>query len=529
MRLDGESPLPEATDAGTTAGDAVAAGSVAAPSGSAEKASGLALLGHDLRAAVSDIIGGLRLIDQTGLDDGTRLQLERIRSSGEVLARLIEEGLAFLFGEALADQGQHANVQMARLLYDLEARWSGRAREKGLAFRVVAAPDLPRVISVDRLALERILANLLSNAVKYTDTGAVELGAERGPDGALRFSVSDSGPGFSAAALDRLYEFAGRPEGTGKPGYGFGMHISKNLAQRLGGALSVANLAGGGAEAVLELPAGTWAPAADPMRLELPDLSRIKVLIAEDSPTSQSVLGHMLSRMGAEFSTAADGVEALHWLEREAFDVALIDIEMPRLSGTEAIRAIRGNDRLYARMPIIAVTAYVLRADREKIYAAGADSILSKPLPGIEAVGLAIAAALARNATLATPPHAPEPRGDLPDLDRAQFDHLIEIAGPDGARELLDRLVTDLGRCTANLARALAAGDRTAMRAETHVLIALAGAVGAKRLQKTAEELNVSAHRREDPARPDTGQVCLAQIATLVSFVRDERARLAGA
>ena len=84
--------------------------------------------------------------------------------------------------------------------------------------------------------------------------------------------------------------------------------------------------------------------------------------------------------MGAEFEMAADGVEALHWLERENFDIALIDIEMPRLSGIEVIRQLRANHRLHSPMPIVAVTAYVLRANREAIYAAGADAILSKPL-----------------------------------------------------------------------------------------------------------------------------------------------------
>ncbi len=94
----------------------------------------------------------------------------------------------------------------------------------------------------------------------------------------------------------------------------------------------------GGAAVTLELPQGRWVPAPPETEQALPDLSRVKVLVAEDSPTNQAIIGHMLTKMGAEFEVAEDGVEALHWLEREDFDILLIDIEMPRLSGIEVIR-----------------------------------------------------------------------------------------------------------------------------------------------------------------------------------------------
>jgi two-component system, OmpR family, aerobic respiration control sensor histidine kinase ArcB len=483
-----------------------------------------ALLGHDLRAAVSDIIGGLRLIDHEGLDDATRLQLERIRAAGEVLARLLEEGLSSILGESDITASHPTNIQMSRFLYDLEMRWSGRAHEKGLGFHVSVASAVPPVVVIERIALERVLANLLSNAIKYSDHGVVELDVELAEDGALRFVISDQGPGFSEAALERLFEYAGRPEGTGKPGQGLGMHISKDMTGRLGGRIGVVNRATGGAAVTLELPQGRWLPAAPETEMALPDLSRVKVLVAEDNPTNQAIIGHMLTKMGAEFEVAEDGVEALHWLEREDFDIALIDIEMPRLSGIDVIRALRSNDRLHSHMPIVAVTAYVLRANREAIYAAGADAILPKPLSGLETFGAAIAAALSRRSA-AMAEAVPNVEEAGAELDRARFDHLMEIAGPESSRELLDRLCSDLRRAERGLLAGLAAGDRASIRAETHVLIALAGAVGADRLQRLAERLNASAHRRDDPARGDMGQQALALIDRLITFVATERAR----
>ncbi len=486
----------------------------------------MTLLGHDLRAAVSDIIGGLRLIDHDGMDEPTRLQLERVRASGELLARLLEQGLARMLGEDDFAATHPANVQMPRFLYDIEMRWSGRASEKGLGFHMTLAEDVPPVLTIDRIALERVLSNLLSNAVKYTDRGAVSLDVAMAGTGALRLSVTDEGPGFSAGALCRLFERDGRPDGTCKPGHGLGMHITRGMASQLGGTISVENLpGGGGARVTLDLPPESWTIAAPEPAAELPDLSRTKVLVAEDNPTNQTIISHMLARMGAQFEIAGDGVEALHWLEREIFDLALIDIEMPRMNGIEVIRALRANRHLHSEMPVIAITAYILRANRDAIYAAGADAILAKPLAGLDTFGMAIANALGRvrgDDAAAAAAEVPAAEGGF---DRATFDRLIEIAGPEAARELLDRLGDDLGSCARGLAAGLAGADPARVRAETHVLIALAGAVGAVRLQALAQALNTAAHRRDSAAFDRYGEDALAQLDRLVQFVTRERKR----
>ena len=496
------------------------------PSGRSQRevdAGKMTLLGHDLRAAVSDIIGGLRLIDQDAVDGATRLQLERVRASGETLARLLEQGLSMMLGEDDFAATHPANLQVARFLYDIEMRWSGRASEKGLEFTVSCSADVPQVLTLDRIALERVLSNILSNAVKYTDEGTVSLDIGMAGTGALRITVVDQGPGFSSDALTRLFEFKGRPDGTGKPGQGLGMHITKNMAGRLGGTVSVENLPGRGARVTLDLPPETWTIAAPEQAVELPDLSSTKVLVAEDNATNQIIIGHMLAKMGAQFEIAEDGVEALHWLEREDFDLALIDIEMPRLGGIDVIRSLRSNDRQHSHMPIIAITAYVLRANRDAIYAAGADAILAKPLAGIETFGMAIANVLDRVGR-------PEedntvPADELAEFDRACFDRLIEIAGPVASRELLERLCADLRKTERGLVAGLADGDIAAVRAETHVLIALAGAVGAARLQALAQTLNSAAHRRERGDLSQLGRDALVQLDRLIHFVNQERAR----
>ncbi len=483
----------------------------------------MTLLGHDLRAAVSDIIGGLRLVSQDGLDQDTRLQLERVRASGEILARLMEEGLAMMLGEDDFVATHPANVQLGRLIYDVDMRWSGRARESGLEFHASVAPDVPQVLALDRVALERVLSNILSNAMKYSEKGKVRLYVDMSPSGALRISVTDEGPGFSPDAMTRMFEYGGRPSGLDKPGLGLGMHITRTMTGRLGGTVSVGNRPEGGACVTLELPPESWTVAScDDEIVGIPDLSRLKVLVAEDNATNRTIIGHMLSRMGAEYHIAEDGVEAVNWLGRESFDLALIDIEMPRMSGIDVIRNLRASNYRHKHMPIIAITAYVLRANRDAIYAAGADAILAKPLAGLETFGMSIANVLNRHGTTVDLT-APEE----PDTDAAcdGLHQLLKSAGPEVGRELLSRLCADLRNAERDLISGLAENSIPVVRSCTHVLIALAGAVGARPLQALATTLNTAAHRHETAMFSTLGRKTLAHLDRLITFVGAEKIR----
>ncbi|MFN6977715.1 MAG: response regulator, partial [Gemmobacter sp.] len=332
----------------------------------------------------------------------------------------------------------------------------------------------------------------------------------------------DDGPGFSPAAMAQLFQFAGRPAGTVKPGQGLGLHIAKELATRAGGSLTAENRPEGGATLTLTLPPECCraAPGIDMAGVEapLPNLSRHRVLIAEDSPTNQLVLRRMLETLGAEVTVAADGLEAVQALDRETFDLALIDIEMPRLSGIDVIRALRTMGGPQARIPVLAVTAYVLRANREAIYAAGADAILAKPVGGIEAFGASLARVLARSGPGAEAPEA-EAGVEAPVMAMAQFERLMEVAGAEAAPELLRRLFEDLRHVERQMHVALGDPDWPELRAQTHVLIALAGAVGALRLQHMAEALNIVAHQRDAAALPDLAPGLLTLLDDLIHFV----------
>lgn len=461
----------------------------------------MTLLGHDLRAALSDMIGGLRLIEPRRLDEPTRLQIERVRAAGEGLARLLEQGLAVMLGEAEAVPTLPPDVDLARFLDDLRMRWSGRAREKAVQFEMRIAPDLPGQMRADLIGLERVMSNLLDNALKHTDFGTVECRVQRHGADRLSFVVADDGPGFSPDALARLFRYEGRPPDAQKPGSGRGLHIAKEMADRMGGTLTVRNRELGGAEVTFTLPLPeTSGEAARDRHLGLPDLVGLRVLLADDSATHQIVTSRMLMDMGATVDLASDGTEALARLTQDRFDLALIDIEMPGLSGLEVIRALRRMGVVKGQTPVLAVTAYVLRANREAILAAGANGILSKPVTCPIALGRAILGVLGRLEEVGGVPsgtldaQAPEVAADM---DESRFFRLLDLAGPGTATELLSRLQDDLRTVERALVQALPGPDWDQIRAQTHVLIALAGAVGAIRLQHAASSLNQLAHQRD--------------------------------
>jgi len=458
------------------------------------------MLTHDVRAAMSDVLGGLRLIDASGLSPELRAQIDRVRSSGEGLARILEEALIGMYEAPSTPSKPLSNLNLERFLHDMEMRWSGRATANGLSLRISMADDLPLIIYVNRMAVDRILSNLLGNAIKYAAQEGVTLKIDRLEEDELRLRVTDDGPGFSNASLAQLFQYAGRPKGSVQPGTGLGLHIAKDLADRIGGRLSVSNGENGGAEVTLVLPRASWMPPhlAESDDTGLPNLKGAKILVAEDNETNQLLTAQMLETLGAEYEIAPNGVEALNWLEREHFDLALIDIEMPLLNGIEVMRAVRAGPEGEAYLPLIALTAYVLKTDRDAIYAAGADGIIAKPIMSVETFGRALANHMERiPITDANQAVALTIDLDTPILDCNRMTELLNIAGPDTARELLNRLSTDLERVRAQLLAACSASDIDTIRAETHVLISLAGAIGAHPLHRLAVALNSTAHRSD--------------------------------
>ncbi len=486
----------------------------------------LVMLRHDIRGALQGVIGAVAQVDAEALGPEARVQFERISAASKTLACLVGTALGDVPGPE--EEKSHAIVDVRRFLAHVRHRHAGEAGARGLALVVEADRSAPEALRLDVVPLMRIVDNLLGNAVKFTEAGTVRLTVGCAADGTVVFRVTDDGPGLTPEGLKQVFRFGYRPAGSDRPGEGVGLHIVKSLTDRLGGEVSVGNRPAGGAEAVLRFPPDVTAAAPASEAPDTPDLTGLRVLLAEDNPTNQMVASQMLRSLNAEVSICSDGVEALERFEEEAVDLVVVDIEMPRLSGLDVIRTIRARTDARAHVPIVALTAYAMREHRERIAAAGADGLISKPITSVEALGRGLAAHVKRpgraEARVTPAPETGEDAGTVPVIDLAVYRALCDAIGPEVMSELLDKVVTDLLNAQRELAGALDAVAREPIRSASHILISVAGALGAVRLQASARKLNGLAHGEESDRIAEEARTCITEIDAAVAFARAQRA-----
>jgi len=450
-----------------------------------------------------------------------------------MLSHDLKSALTGVIGES----GQfELNIEVTNLegfLAEIYRRWTARAEWKNLSLKVYMDGDLPKTVELDRGRLSRVLGNLLDNAIKYTESGKVELSVQIQDNTQLSFTICDDGTGFSEEALDSLFEFRGRPANSTKPGSGLGLYISQSLLSQMGGEIKVCNRPGRGAEAVVTVETEvsdqigeddehTASVSVFPST-KLPDLSGLSILLAEDNITNQMVVTQMLDAMGAQFEIASDGVEALEKFEVHDFDVLLLDIEMPRLSGLDVIRAIRSRTDKKQAQTIIALTAYAMREHREKISVAGADGLIAKPILGIEDFGVDIlnyhqcASGDVTATTSVTPIQADASTHDTL-VDMSIYSNLENTIGKETMDELLSKVSTDFISIRDGISGGLENQDKRAISASSHMLISVAGAIGAVSTQEAAQALNKAGHHSGWTEIANHAETCLTNIEELLRF-----------
>jgi two-component system, OmpR family, aerobic respiration control sensor histidine kinase ArcB len=477
------------------------------------------MLTHDIRGALTGVIGGIALLDRSTMTTETRVQFDRVAAAAQALASLVSDAE----GDALAE----TPVEVNGLMRFLVRRWTGEAQEKQLTFSVTLGEGLPAFLRVDFLTLSRVLGNLIGNAIKFSDAGLVHLTVRRGADGGIVFCIRDEGSGLGDAETVQLFSFGYRTGSGAKPGQGIGLHIAKTLTEQMDGTITLANRPEGGVEAVFSLPAsrceglrsGSSEDNEDP-----PDLRGLRVLLAEDNPTNQMVASQMLRTMHAEVVVASDGVEALALFEAHDVDLLMVDIEMPRKSGLDVIREVRARSDRRGRIPIVALTAYAMKEHRNRITEAGADGLISKPIVSIGAFGRAVAG-LVQQRSRSLPAVTAQEAATDPVFNMDTYHALAQAIGPEMMAELLDRVIADLQAAEASLRIALDPLDLVAVRATSHIVISVAGAVGAERLQNRARQLNSDANSDGGgTVGPQVG-TCLRELASALAFIRKQRAR----
>jgi len=377
----------------------------------------LANMSHEIRTPLNGIVGMLRLLSGTPLSPEQRRMLDSAQHSSDFLLNLLNDLLDLSKIEAGQLELEKKPFSIKALLDQLESMFSIQVAERGLKFSTFLAPDVPEVLVGDHLRLRQILTNLVSNAIKFTDKGfvAVYVELEHEEDGlaTLHCRVEDSGMGVSLEKQEEIFQTFVQADSSTTRNYGgtgLGLAICKQLCILMNGSIWLESEQGRGSvfHCIVQLEVGQEGEAVEiEALLPATDEARpVSILIAEDNETNREVARMTLEQDGHRIVTAENGYEALEHLLTERFDLILMDMQMPRMDGVTASRLLRSCEqgtiphegprewlplleKLCAAVagtytPIVALTANVMRADRERCLAAGMDDYLSKPLQPAE-------------------------------------------------------------------------------------------------------------------------------------------------
>ncbi|MFP4306482.1 MAG: response regulator [Desulfococcaceae bacterium] len=476
----------------------------AAEVASQAKSEFLANMSHEVRTPMNGIIGMVGLALDTELTHNQREYLEMVRESADALLSLLNDILDFTRVEAGKLDTVSVPFDMNALLASAVTPVRVQAEEKRLELERFVDPAAAGRRLGDPNRIRQVLINLLRNAVKFTAQGRISLRVSPGEGDLVRFEVADTGIGIPEdkreAVFDSFYQVDGSMSRS-FGGVGLGLSISRNLVSLMGGKLALESRLGEGSRFWFDIPLpATSDPGTERARpaTPKPDVAdgvqslarkgrRPKILLVEDDETNRQVFMHILEAAECDIRMASDGREAVAACAEDAFDLVLMDLQMPGMDGIAAARAIRETD---PKTPVLALTAHAYPRDRERCFAAGMDDYLAKPVSPerlIRYVERHLGGRVKRS-----------PRLDR--LHRGGFDLCATRTAGKGeaeAERAMDLFFKEAESALAELETRLEAGDAAGMEVAADRLRKAGAAVGAPGLPDDAFRIKLAA-RRED-------------------------------
>lgn len=349
----------------------------------------MANMSHELRTPLNAVIGLAHILSKSErLNPREQQCVSMIRQSGDTLLALINNLLDFSKAETGSIQLETIEFSLPETVEKCVMMMDAEIRAKGLAFQLSYNGPLREYYVGDPLRLQQILTNLLANAVKFTDKGQIEvtvnLKSENAEHSCLALSVADTGVGIAPDKIDVIFDKfiqADASVARSHGGSGLGLSICKALAEVMGGKISVQSTPGLGSTFTVELCL-THSGRDDRMNIEAGhDDVRRNVLVVEDFEPNVLVVSSVLDELGYSYDVATNGMEGFRRVERGAYDLILMDVQMPGMDGFESTRRIRQmeSERGGHRTPIVAMTAHVFDRDKHKCLEAGMDDFIPKP------------------------------------------------------------------------------------------------------------------------------------------------------
>ena len=459
---------------------------------SRDKTTFISTISHELRTPLNGIVGLSRILLDTELTAEQEKYLKTIHVSAVTLGNIFNDIIDMDKMERRKVQLDNQPVDFTSFLADLENLSALQAQQKGLRFNLEPTLPLPHQVITDGTRLRQILWNLISNAVKFTQQGQVTVRVRYDEGDMLHFEVEDSGIGIPQDELDKIFAmyYQVKDSHGGKPatGTGIGLAVSRRLAKNMGGDITVTSEQGKGSTFTLTIHAPSVAEEVDDAFDEddMP-LPALNVLLVEDIELNVIVARSVLEKLGNSVDVAMTGKAALEMFKPGEYDLVLLDIQLPDMTGLDISRELTKRYPREDLPPLVALTANVLK-DKQEYLNAGMDDVLSKPLsvPALTAMIKKFWDAPDEEAQEA--PAADLHKADAV-LDTDMLEQYIELVGPKLINDGLAVFEKMMPGYVSVLESNLTAQDKKGIVEEGHKIKGAAGSVGLRHLQQLGQQI----------------------------------------